>query len=195
MRGNKTREKILDTSLLLFNEKKASNVSTVQISSEMKISPGNLYYYFANREDVIRCIWRERMVEEIEELMKEQQMVLSVRQFRDFMERCIKHGERYRFFYTELPTLLTNDPGLEELCSTVGKESADVLEAMLDRWIDSGLMKPVERKIKRIIGNNCRAVLWNAIIQEDAAVDSMDQQAFRESTYDHLTAIVEPYLH
>ena len=54
MKSKKTREKILDVSLQLFNEKKASNVSTVQISAAMKISPGNLYYYFANKEELIR---------------------------------------------------------------------------------------------------------------------------------------------
>ena len=65
MKSKKTREKILDVSLQLFNEKKASNVSTVQISAAMKISPGNLYYYFANKEELIRCLWRERMLDQI----------------------------------------------------------------------------------------------------------------------------------
>ena len=68
MKSKKTREKILDVSLQLFNEKKASNVSTVQISAAMKISPGNLYYYFANKEELIRCLWRERMLDQIEHL-------------------------------------------------------------------------------------------------------------------------------
>ena len=49
MKTNKTKEKILDTSIRMFNEKKASNVSTVQISADMKISPGNLYYYYSKR--------------------------------------------------------------------------------------------------------------------------------------------------
>ena len=69
MKTNKTKEKILDTSIRMFNEKKASNVSTVQISADMKISPGNLYYYYSNKEEVIRCIWNERMTKEIEELL------------------------------------------------------------------------------------------------------------------------------
>ena len=56
MKTNKTKEKILDTSIRMFNEKKASNVSTVQISADMKISPGNLYYYYSNKEEVIRWI-------------------------------------------------------------------------------------------------------------------------------------------
>ena len=53
MKSNRTRERILETSIKLFNEKKASNVSTVQISAAMQISPGNLYYYYANKDEVI----------------------------------------------------------------------------------------------------------------------------------------------
>ena len=50
MKARKTKDRILDTSIRLFNERKASNVSTVQISAEMGISPGNLYYYYDNKE-------------------------------------------------------------------------------------------------------------------------------------------------
>ena len=53
MKARKTKDRILDTSIRLFNERKASNVSTVQISTEMGISPGNLYYYYDNKEEVL----------------------------------------------------------------------------------------------------------------------------------------------
>ena len=43
MKINRTRERILDKSIELFNRKQASNVSTVQISTALEISPGNLH--------------------------------------------------------------------------------------------------------------------------------------------------------
>jgi AcrR family transcriptional regulator len=45
----KTREKIKNTAIEMFNEQGASNVSTVVLSKKMDISPGNLYYYFENK--------------------------------------------------------------------------------------------------------------------------------------------------
>lgn len=69
MKINRTRERILDKSIELFNRKQASNVSTVQISTALEISPGNLYYYYTNKEEVIRCTWKERMVPEITEIL------------------------------------------------------------------------------------------------------------------------------
>ena len=87
MKSNRTKGKILETSIKLFNEKKASNVSTVQISAAMEISPGNLYYYYANKEEVIRCIWQEKMVGEIDDLMEQHESYRALHKIQVFLYR------------------------------------------------------------------------------------------------------------
>ena len=105
MKSNRTKGKILDTSIRLFNEKKASNVSTVQISAAMEISPGNLYYYYANKEEVIRCIWQERMAGEINDLTEQYEGMETAEELLGFFSGMMQHCLRYKFFYTEMPTL------------------------------------------------------------------------------------------
>lgn len=138
MKSKKTRERILDASLELFNRKKASNVSTVQISAEMKISPGNLYYYYANKEDVIRCIWEEHMQGELEALIKQTEKIETASELLDFIEAGLNHMINYRFFYTELSTLFINDEGLVEICRDTERKLKNAFSELGSRLVGAG---------------------------------------------------------
>ncbi|ASJ98398.1 MULTISPECIES: TetR/AcrR family transcriptional regulator [Shewanella] len=54
----KTRDKIVHASLALFNEHGERSITTNHIAAHLGISPGNLYYHFRNKEDIIRSIFK-----------------------------------------------------------------------------------------------------------------------------------------
>src|SRR5215210_4307966 len=55
-----TKERVLGAALRLFNEKGTAAVSTNHIAEAAGISPGNLYYHYRNKEEIIAGLWEYR---------------------------------------------------------------------------------------------------------------------------------------
>lgn len=55
--ATKTKDRILQASRLLFNNEGVSNVAMVDIAATLDISPGNLYYHYRGKEQLIPVLF------------------------------------------------------------------------------------------------------------------------------------------
>ncbi len=110
----RTRERILDLSLKLFNEFGEPNITTTVISEEMNISPGNLYYHFRNKDDIVNSIFSQ-FEKELDKMLVAPTggRRANIEDAWMFLNMLFELIWRYRFLYRDLNDLLSRNRTLE----------------------------------------------------------------------------------
>lgn len=110
----KTRDRILDTALRLFNEAGTAAISTNHIADGLGISAGNLYYHFRNKEEIIRALF-ERLFAAWDTLFAlPDDRPATLEDLRRLVEGNFTLMAEYRFIYRELIALLRRDEALRQ---------------------------------------------------------------------------------
>ncbi|EIW88827.1 TetR family transcriptional regulator [Alishewanella agri BL06] len=110
----RTKDRIIQASIALFNEVGERQVTTNHIAAHLGISPGNLYYHFRNKEDIIRHIFREytKLLETRIKPPSAQARPLDA--LTDYLDVVFELMWRFHFFYANLPDILARDPALQQ---------------------------------------------------------------------------------
>ncbi len=144
----KTRDRIILAARNLFNEKTASAISTNHIAAEMDISPGNLYYYFKNKEEIIRGIYSQ-LSELADKIWYHPELGKSEEGLIDYFKNLASHMYEFRFFYLELNVILKNDTELKQ--EYIERSERILLQMMVvfADFIDNRIMKNFESERER----------------------------------------------
>ncbi len=136
----KTKLHILETARQLFNEQGQGAVSTNHIAEAAGISPGNLYYHYDNKEDIIRAIldlmfaeWEQVWVRFRERQPSRSSLVTA-------LDESFALTWEHRFFFRELSSLVMRDPLLAERYRAVQENRLAEQQALLDWFGHSGLL-------------------------------------------------------
>ncbi|MGY5451304.1 TetR/AcrR family transcriptional regulator [Agarivorans sp. MS3-6] len=155
----KTKDKIIHTSLQLFNERGERQITTNHIAAELGISPGNLYYHFSNKQEIIRSIF-QLYVEQLEcSFRPHADQLLSLDHLTQYLDASFELMWRFRFLFANLLELLARDAELEaqyqDLQLELSAWSSDILIQLRDsRFIsgDDATMVELADSVKFIIG-------------------------------------------
>jgi AcrR family transcriptional regulator len=109
----RTRERILELSLRLFNEFGEPNITTTVIAEEMSISPGNLYYHFRNKDDIVNSLFVQFEAEIERMLAVPGDRRPNIEDVWLYLHLMFELVWRYRFFYRDLSDLLSRNRKLE----------------------------------------------------------------------------------
>lgn len=127
----RTAERILEVTLELFNRFGEPNVSTTLISAELKISPGNLYYHYPAKDELINALF-DRYERALTELLAAADDVSNVEDAWLFFHMLFELIWQHRFLYRDLNDLLSKNRRLETHFQRVIQAKVRAVHALLD---------------------------------------------------------------
>ena len=129
-KSNGTHGRILEASLLLFNEQGERAISTNHIAAHLGISPGNLYYHFANKDEIIFCLF-SRYREELLGYLENTALPETVGETVGYMAGIYDILWEYRFLFSDVNTLMTRNSAFSDEHSQFSRRQFAPLAARL----------------------------------------------------------------
>lgn len=137
----KTKERILLTSIDLFNRSGVVAITTNHIAKAMEISPGNLYFHYDNKEEILvelfkrmakdtYNVWRPRRTKKVTPL--------------EFINENFDLYWRYRFFHREMYALRRKDKELARMWSAHIHKMIKLMIILYRQWVKDGKVAKIE---------------------------------------------------
>jgi AcrR family transcriptional regulator len=194
----RTRERILETSLALFNRFGEPHITTADIADEMNISPGNLYYHFRNKDDIIGELYAAYETTVVPLLAVPEAPPPGVEDLWFLLHVLFERMREYRFLYRDLDEITSRNRKLAlRFADLLRRFDRTVLE-LCRSLVRSGQMHASEREIGALAANATLVstywMSWQRVVgvqrgkSPEAGDVSLDHAAY------HVLALVAPYL-
>ena len=190
--ARQTRQRILDASLSMFNAQGEPNVTTNHIADELEISPGNLYYHFRNKDDIIEqlfAVYEQRMdaalaapdgrLPGLEDVWLQLHLVFE----------CIWD---YRFLYRDLVDILSRNRRLRLRFARILKRADEQAHTVMRGLVQAGVMRASAAELDAAATNVLViATFW---MNYAAARGDKDEQASIRDGIVQVMMLIAPFL-
>ncbi|ELS0754088.1 TetR/AcrR family transcriptional regulator [Vibrio vulnificus] len=188
----KTREKIVHAALELFNQHGERSITTNHIADHIDISPGNLYYHFRNKQEIVReifALYAQELIERFTPVQENQESLVLLKRYLDSIFTLMW---KYRFFYANLPEILSRDEELHQQYIEVQDKLQANLVAIMREFVSLQLLELNEDELKSLVRTlHLIACSWlayqSAMSPKVAITEQMVQQGMLQ-----MIAVVKP---
>jgi len=187
-----TRDLILDVALVLLNERGESIVTSVDLAHEMNISPGNLYYHFKGKEQVVEELYAQyhaRVLLALQEITSQakgdaKETLAALTVVSDILQQ-------FKFFSQDLRGIHERYPSLRSSMSKLLNLLHQTLVALVKLVMDKSEVAD-SSNASRLLASNLLYTLLNfggydTLISDDA---DMDLPSIEEHLYLHFLPFV-----
>ena len=209
----RTAERILASTLELFNRFGEPNASTTMISAELNISPGNLYYHFPSKDELVNTLF-DQYEGRLYELLAASADVLDVEDAWFFLHSLFELIWEYRFLYRDVGHLLSRNRRLETHFPAILLRKRAALRQLLDTLQAKRAASAAEDRQRDAVAASMVVLLtyWlsyeyvlqpRSAMEPENAQDALLRGAYHvmgllapqldETSRAHLTALIEAY--
>jgi len=190
--ARRTRERILDASLRLFNERGEPNVTTNHIADELEISPGNLYYHFRNKDDIIEQLFAlfedkldRALVTPSDRLPGLEDIWLQLH----LVYECIWE---YRFLYRDLVDILSRNRKLRLHFGRILRRGSENATEVLRGMVQAEVMRASADEVRATADNILLiSTFW---LNYSAVRGEKDEQAAIRQGIHQVMMLIAPFL-
>ncbi|WP_282339323.1 TetR/AcrR family transcriptional regulator [Pseudomonas sp. PS02288] len=145
----KTRERIVQASLQLFNAQGERSVTTNHIAAHLQISPGNLYYHFRNKQAIIAELFAE-YESRVDVFLRRPERALTVDDKTFYLEAALAAMWHYRFLHRDLEHLLETDAALAERYRQFAQRCLTHVQAIYAGFVEAGILSMTPAQVEAL---------------------------------------------
>ncbi len=136
----KTKERIIQKAIELFNEKGITNVTIRHIAAEIEISHGNLAYHFKTKELILGEIYTQMDSEMATAVFPGGDFTLSY--FQELLLRISEFQRKYKFFYMDMLEITRKYPTVIKRYRETLKIRNKQFQQLITYFIEHDFLKP-----------------------------------------------------
>ncbi|HST26778.1 MAG TPA: TetR/AcrR family transcriptional regulator [Rudaea sp.] len=147
MAAKQTRERILDASLAMFNAQGEPNVTTNHIADELGISPGNLYYHYRNKDDIVERLFVRYEARMDNALVAPEGRLPNLEDIWLQLHLVFECMWEYRFLYRDLVDILARNRKLRQRFARILNRAAVSAETVLKGLAHAEILRATQDEI------------------------------------------------
>ena len=161
----KTKQRILLTSRQLFNDNGEASVTALDISQTLDISPGNLYYHFRSKEDILSQLF-DQLYQDIVPRLEELEMALAGLENQPIvLEALFETMWEYRFVFLDTHRIAQRYPRLKRRIQNLIARQYLAFARWIEQLESLGLVLPPTPENRELLIENLtqQSLSWVAI--------------------------------
>jgi len=153
VRTQRTRRRILDESLRLFNEHGEEAVTAADIAAALGISPGNLYYHYRNKDEIVTQLFA-RLEERLDiEPRVDADAAQAIEDLWLYLHLMLEAIWDFRFFYRNLHGVARRDRRLAQRFNRIAGRKLASIEGLCNGLAAQGALRADGEEIHALARN------------------------------------------